>query len=375
MRSSDFDHLKGDDRVALGKVAISRLTNTTPNKHDTEALTDEIATSLSDADIQALVPALMSVNQWAPTADGEPTLVDLGAAVQSAKEREDERHRKFLEQFKSIGQNYAFLEPSALTKLQDQMARLSAVPRLAPDTTALQSFLRQSNAFDGLKDQIERLRGLSSNKTLDDLARSSRTVDALIKGTSSSIADAMRGLDEEVLTPRTLPLPHIPRPEETPVGRATIESAVSLSTAAARLDALVSIIGGLNQTLVTEVLPSWFKQVEHEQRNAQESFGSAARNLRWAQWAIVASALVTIAATWWQVTVAREIDRDNSAQLKLTEALLQQQLSVQREALEHQRQEASRLQEVIEAQRRESQELRAALGRAGPKKNKANPRR
>jgi hypothetical protein len=160
-----------------------------------------------------------------------------------------------------------------------------------------------------------------------------------IKGTSASI-------NIEIDTPRI----HWPAsPESTPIGRASIESAENSRLLAQRMDGLVEVVVGLNQTLVTEVLPSWIKQVEHDQRGAKESFEQAANGIRWTKWAVIASIVVTMLATWWQVSVARDIDRENSVQQLKALDMLRAQLVVQQKFADQQAQESEKLRELLES--------------------------
>ena len=82
------------------------------------------------------------------------------------------------------------------------------------------------------------------------------------------------------------------------------------------MDALVEVVAGINQTLVKDLLPAWVRQVKASQNGAKVAFNQAATGLKWA---VIASVVVTILVTWWQVSVARDIDRENSVQQKRVE--------------------------------------------------------
>jgi hypothetical protein len=165
----------------------------------------------------------------------------------------------------------------------------------------------------------------------------------------------MRGLNVEnvaaqVEFPRTYDAPKImmpPRFEETPMGRATLESVENSRQVAEKMDALVVVVAGLNQTMVQDVLPAWFKKIGEDQQSAKESAGQAARSLQWTKWAVIASVFVTIAATWWQVDVARSIDRENSEQQKRVETLLREQLEAQQKFIAQQAKDAAAMQEAV----------------------------
>ena len=95
------------------------------------------------------------------------------------------------------------------------------------------------------------------------------------------------------------------------------------------------------------MLPSWIKQVEHDQNGAKESFDQAASGIRWTKWAVIASIVVTMLATWWQVSVARDIDRDNSVQQQKALDILREQLAMQQKFAEQQARESEKLRELL----------------------------
>ena len=167
----------------------------------------------------------------------------------------------------------------------------------------------------------------------------------------------------------------LPSPEETPLGRATLEGAENSRETVRRMDALVEVVGGLNQMIVKDVLPAWFAGAKSDQENAEQAFKTAGKSLKWTKWAVIASVVVSVFATWWQVTVTREIDQENSVAQRTSESLLREQLAAQRmnESLlreqlvaqqklaEQQSLEAKNLRQLIERQSIDSEKLREQL--------------
>lgn len=98
-----------------------------------------------------------------------------------------------------------------------------------------------------------------------------------------------------------------------------------------------------------DVLPAWFNKIKEDQTSAKGAFDQAARGLWWTKWAMIASVFVTIVATWWQVDVARSIDRENSEQQKRAEVVLREQLAVQQKLIEQQAKDAAAMREVVKA--------------------------
>ena len=137
------------------------------------------------------------------------------------------------------------------------------------------------------------------------------------------------------------------RPENTPLGRATIESAENSRLVSQKVDVLVAVVGGLNETFVTEVLPSWIKNAEHNQREAAAAFDQAVRNFRWTQSATLATVMLTLLVTWWQVSVARDIDRENTVQQQKTLEVLREQLVSQKKFIEQQAGESEKLRQLF----------------------------
>lgn len=327
--SSDWKDFELEDSVELGRVAIQRLCNRIEDKHDGSALHEDDLKLLTDADCQELVKAIAKQSGWRELPDGSG-LKELGELIKEEKQAITERHQKMLGDLrKSIDSSYSFLGKGALDKLQEQMAGLANIRSSLAGAESLQAALRAA----ALPDESWR-KSLAGMDTIDK---------------------AMRGLNAENVTaqielPRAYDVPKLimpPRFEETPMGRATLESVENSRQVAAKMDDLVVVVAGLNQTLVQDVLPAWFNKIEEDQKAAKSAFDQAARGLWWTKWAVIASVFVTIAATWWQVDVAKSIDRENSEQQKRAEAVLREQLAAQQKLLEQQAKDAAVMREVV----------------------------
>lgn len=327
--SSDWKYLELEDAVELGRISIQRLCNRIEDKHDSSPLLDDDLKLLTDADCQALVQAIAKQSGWREL-PGESGLKELGGVIKEEKRAITERHEKMLGDLrKSIDSSYSFLGKGALKKLQEQMAGIADIRRSLAGSESLQAALRAATLPEE-----------SWRKTLVGM---------------DHIGKAMRDLKAESATaqiglPRTYEAPKFitpPRFEETPMGRATLESVENSRQVAEKMDALVVVVAGLNQTLVQDVLPAWFNKIEEDQNAAKGAFNQAARGLWWTKWAVIASVLVTIAATWWQVDVAKSIDRENSEQQKRAETVLREQLAAQQKLLEQQAKDAAAMREVV----------------------------
>lgn len=291
---SDWKHFESDDDLELGRAAVRQLSSRIEDKKDRSSLAEEDLKALNEADFKALVPMIAKKSGWGelPTGAG---LKELGMAVKVGEKQQLERHKEMLvDMRKSIDLNYGFLGAGVLEKLQGQMAGLVDI--------------------------------------------------------SSGINPHSTGGNERRI--EIAPTPNVSRlipqrPEETRLGRATLESANNSREALQTMENLFQVVAGLNQTLIKDLLPAWVKKVEDDQNGAKEAFDQAATGLKWTQLAVFASVVVTVLVTWWQVSVARDIDRENTEQQKRVEIVLREQLATQQKLIEQQAQDSATMREAI----------------------------
>lgn len=327
--SSDWKYFELDDAIELGRVAVQRLCNRIEDKHDSSVLLDDDLKLLTDADCRALVQVISKQSGWRELPDGSG-LKELGDVIKEEKQAITELHEKMLGDLrKSINSNYSFLGKGALEKLQEQMAGIADIRKSLAGTESLQAALRAAT----LPEESWR-KSLTSMGAIDKAMRDLNAENAIAKIESSRAYDS-----HKLIMP--------PRFEETPMGRATLESVENSRQVAEKMDALVVVVAGLNQTMVQDVLPAWFNKIEEDQKAAKGAFDQAARGLSWTKWAVIASVLVTIVATWWQVDVAKGIDRENSEQQKRTETVMREQLAAQQKLIEQQAKDAAAMREVF----------------------------
>jgi len=334
--SSDWKYLELDDPIELARVSVQRLCSRVEDKRDSSPLLDDDLNVLKETDYQALVPAITKQSGWRNLPDGSG-LKELGTVIKEEKQLMTERHEKMLgEMRKSIESSYSFLGKGALEKLQEQMAGIADIRKTLAGTDSIQAALRAAT----LPEEPWR-------KSLAEID----TVGKVMRGLNTQNVAA------EVEFSRTYDTPKImmpPRFDETPMGRATLESVENSRQVAEKMDALVVVVAGLNQTMVQDVLPAWFKKIGEDQQAAKEALGQAARGLWWTKWAVIASVLVTIVATWWQIDVAKSIDRENSEQQKRVEVVLREQLAAQKNLIEQQAKDSAAMREVMAASKQAS---------------------
>lgn len=266
----------------------------------------------------------MSDKLWPPE-----NLYPQGAA-ELAIAFEDEQRKRIEDMHRSIEASYGFLGNSEREKLQAQMAGIggfaSSIPELDP--------------------------GYAAKQAAEQFAKSAAYPDP----TDSAMREAALRAETQRLEARhheALPIhsrPWIPPPiEDTPLGRAVLESAAHSEEVASKVESLVGLVAGLNRTLVMDVIPAWTDQVKRDQQTAKDSFDHAAKQLKWAIVAVFVSAVVAILATWWQIDVTREIDRENSEQQRRIEEIMREQLAKQQNLIDQQAQDAAAMRAAITA--------------------------
>lgn len=332
VRSPDIASIPGFpdiDDDELGRRLVAQSTSRILDKQDASSLSEEDAQALGDHDLSALTRAIATHSRWG-FPDATSPLSSLGRAARTAYEGQVKRVRDEMERLrKTLDQQYGFVDAVKRSRLQDQMTGLAA--------------LRESGS---------RLR-------TEDLLTARSSSDSVLKHIRDS---------ERMTVPIPLSAEHIrsfvPAPfEQTPLGQATLETTENSRRTADRTAALAELVGGLNQTLVADVLPAWFKQVEEGQRQAQENTRQSANSLLWTKRGVFLSLLLTVLATVWQVRVAREIDEESSRQQNRAEELLRQQLAAQTQLLERQETEAKLLRALIADAGEALQEARASTER------------
>jgi hypothetical protein len=191
-------------------------------------------------------------------------------------------------------------------------------------------------------------------KQLLDAVGDLKKYDFLDQFTKSSLASQIAGIDalrlkipkvpEYLLKERDFVIARPilpPRPEETKIGKATLATAEQLQEVVRLNSEMVSHVSGLTEMFVKNVFPQWQQKLANDQTAAQEaqrlaevetarrqkeaqaSLNQANKSLRVAVWALVASVVVTIGATGWQLWVAKQYrEEDAKAQAANTNGAL-----------------------------------------------------
>jgi len=349
---SDSKVFECHEAADLGRAIVHMVTSRIQEKRDSTPLANEDFDALLETDIEALAPVIADKNNWEALPMGAG-VVDLGNAARRGRDQALERLNKMREDLReSIGSSYAFLGNSTLEKLQDQMVGLSNIRQSMAAAENIKAAMDASNVWG----QTVLGPSTETRSAADEIREISRI---------NFVPEFERSRSEEI------PSFALQSPEDTPLGRATLEGVENSRETVRRMDALVEVVGGLNQTIVKDVLPAWFATAKSDQENAEQAFKTAGKSLKWTKWAVIASVFVSIGATWWQISVTREIDRDNSVaqqrsefllreQLtsqRTNESLLREQLVAQRKLAEQQSLEMIRMQQLIKKQLMSSEKL------------------
>ncbi|WP_158683830.1 hypothetical protein [Pseudomonas sp. LH1G9] len=330
----DWKHFDSNKPMELGRIALQRLVSREQSKLVNATLSDEDFEKLIDTDLFALNSMIAKKSELRDL-PAQPGLIELGGAVQIGKEKEALRSKKVLDEMrKSIDNSYSFLGQSAVKKLQEQMSALTDIRESisASETLRTAAELSDFNVSSDLKRVADTLRPLAEDYTLGRLGSAHKTFE-----------------------------PYITSPEETVLGRATLESVENSRDTNIRINALLEIVSGLNQTIVADILPGWIQKAKDDQNHANKSFDQAKRSLNWTKWTVILSAIISFAATWWQISASQSIDDGNSTSQKITENLLREQLSVQRKLSEQQTKETAQLKLLLENQSIDAENLRMMI--------------
>lgn len=293
------------DFSELGKLGILRLVCTDETGDCVPALTEESYTSLTEADVAALAKAVSQACEFSSSADSG-SLTALGSALAkylSALAKQLNKSSEAIRQ--SVGANFANLSATVQATLGDRFSALSAA----------RNALGTSTAVEAAQLAHERLNSFVGQA----VAGVPRVGDAITPPSRPLIVDI------EPFRP--------PKFEETAAGRtaaraasASEESAKQLSEVAGLMGTMAEQMAALQTVFLSEVLPQWFQNLEDGANATRTTLRQTESSLFWAKWALVASVVVSIVMTGWQVWLAREYKLENDKQQENTELLLRQQL-------------------------------------------------
>jgi len=301
-----FDEKKdkaSHDLRALGELALKTLVCTDNDPEKTSALTNEIFSQLSSTDIELLIDGVIEVSGLTPLPESK-TLESLGSIVFDQVTSDIKRTLETAENLKrSMSSAFGSLSQGAMKSLVDSMSSLNAVRDSLKLSPAVEAFRK-------VQEDHDRLFGGVAHKELLAQAKIS-----------------------EMPQPR-MPELYRPKFEETPMGRAAIaseDSAAQLREVAGLVGDMADKLANLHTVFLTEVIPQWVKSLEGNAEAMNISLGNTEKSIKWAKWALIASVVVTIAMTAWQICIARDYKLDNDKQQTDAVLIMKEQLKASQE--------------------------------------------
>lgn len=286
---------KLSNNLEVGERIVKDLCSTAEDKTDKTPLADELFANLKPEDIEVIGPVMAQLQRWQPV-EPPKTFEEIAASARTAHERDKQHLKAELEKWNkpSLQKKFNFLDESTVARLSKDLSGLGELQKAAESINV-------------------------------GLAFKSGLIGEAIKGlTAKSNAQVLSAKPSTGFQPpldRLRELPKIPRPEETPIGKATLESARQIEAMTQLMSQLTAHMASLQETVVGQVLPQWFQKVKADQeqseensRQAKESAKSAQASLRVAVWTLGLSIVVTVGTAWWQIYAAKKLDTENSKQ-------------------------------------------------------------
>lgn len=307
------------DLRALGELALKTLVCTDNDPEKTSALAEEIFSQLNSTDIELLIDGVIEVCSLTPLA-GNKSLESLGSIVFDQVKNDIKSTLESAEKLKSsMSSAFGSLSQGAMKSLVDSMSSLNA----AKDSLKLSPAVE---AFRKVQEDHDRLFGGMANK--DWLAE-------------AKILDMPQ--------PR-MPELYMPKFEETPIGRAAIaseDSATQLREVAGMVGDMAYKLADLHTVFLTKIIPEWKTSLEDNSKAMNKSFHNAEQNLKWAKWALIASVMVTILMTVWQIWIAHDYQLENDKQQSDSVLIMKEQLKASQELNKQLKTDAIQLKEEL----------------------------
>ncbi|MEJ5148949.1 hypothetical protein [Comamonas sp. MYb396] len=330
MNSSDWRQLEGSDPTELGLAAIKQLSSRIEDKTNKEPLSDADFAGLTDEDHKRLSPVVAQQNKgrnWKELSPGAGA-VELGNEVIAAQQRLRDQFKTDRDRLKeSLSSSYDFMAKDTLEKFTRQMDGM----RSLRDAEMLKSF-----------DASRLMQEDQATKTAAQVRRELNTPD-ISASQRRHVPDrsVVSGIERIQLSAPMLP-------ENTPIGRATLEASENMKIMAMRMSEL-------QETVLAEILPAWRSQIQISQASAKKSSNQA-----WA--AVFVSVIVTILATAFQYWAASQPDKSRANQHQELTDVLRQQIAMQQQQIDMQAKEFTALRATVEG-------LRQAPKAASPTKD------
>lgn len=339
-----YSDVAAAEAAPIGAVALQTLSGTVESAEDRTPLADEVLAALSEADRRALAAAIAETSSMGELPDG-PADEALGGLVKAKFEELAKTMTKAAADLKTaLEGSVGLLSKAVQSTLKDRVEGLAAIKDSLWATSASEAARR-----------LQEGRGASAIGDLFKTGALGQTGTVALKRAIADLdANRLKVESTAVRAPTFYEPPRIEIPpvEKTPMGRAAIaseEAARQLQEVTGLTAAMAAQMAELSQVVVTQAVPELLNKLADDRKAEQRTLEQARDSLRWTKWAVIASVVVTVAVTAWQLWVARAYKLENDGQQRTTEALMRQQLETARALNQRLAEDSQRLQEAIRA--------------------------
>lgn len=319
-----FDEKKdksSQDLRALGELALKTLVSPDNDPEKKSTLPAETFSQLSNTDIELLIDGLIEASGLTPSPESK-SLESLGSMVFDQVTSFIKTTSETAENIKrSMSSVFGSLSQDTMKSLVDSMSSLKAARDSLKSSPAVEAFRK-------IQEDNDRLFGNMAHK---DLLGQTKAFD---------------------MSPHRIPDLYIPKLEETPIGRAAIaseESATQLREVAGLVGDMAEKLAKLHTVFLTEVIPQWVDSLEDNSIAMKTTLSQTEKSLFWAKWALIASVLVTVAMTVWQICIANDYKLENDKQQAESLLVMKEQLKASQELNKQLKTDAIQLKEELAA--------------------------
>lgn len=327
----DLGEIKSLERGGGGLVqAIVRLyASKVQDKSESPRLAQKDFLALSEKDIKNL---LLAVAKHGDMKDlPEDVEADkLAALIKDDIKKEEDKYTKI---FDDVRKKYDSLGAGVSSAFYDQVSRSADMLKLAGGISAaeMEAYRRPHWLIDAAQAHID------------------QGPAARLAAMGSSAESSSRHIERPIVGERAFDFRMPPNPLLEPIR----ENAQSSRETTKKLDALMQVMGGLNDAVIGTFLPTWMAQVKSSEAKTEEAISISREGVRLSRRGyylavigVIVAAIVSAAIGVWQVMETRKAAQVSADDEKSVRDL-ERRLESQRELIDQQGMEIQRLREQI----------------------------
>ena len=318
--------IRKEDGTLVGSI-IRLYASHKKDGEDTPPLAKEVLLSLSDDDIKNILLAVAKHAGIKDIPDGIGA-DDLGALIEDNIKEEEGKYKKI---FDDVRKKYEFLGSGVSSAFYDQVSRSAEMLKLVGGINA---------------DELDAYR---RPQWLTDATKTRRSSQGLAADLETSTGRNNRHIERPIVGERAFNFRMPPNPLLEPIR----DNAQSSREATKKLDALMQVIGGLNDVVIDTFLPTWMQQVKSSEAQTEEAISISREGVRLSRRGyylavigVIVTAIVSAAIGVWQIMETRkaaQISADDERAVRN----LERRLGSQRELIDRQSMEIQRLREQM----------------------------